>query len=277
MAALSIPTLSAHGAEIPAIGFGTSSLGDCGEIVATALKVGYRHIDTAWKYGTERGVGEGIRVSGVPRSEIFLTTKVSHEFLRADDFARSVDESLKTLGVDFIDLLLVHWPNPEIPLSEPIPALARAKRQGLTRHIGVANFNIAMLDEAIRLCPEPLVNLQAEYHAHLDQAKLIEACRRRGLIFTAYCPLGRGRLLRDPVLADIAARKGRPLAQIALRWLVQQGNIIPIPRSSNPARMAENLGVFDFALSEEEMKRIAALKRPDSRIADPAGRAPAWD
>ena len=276
-AALSIPTLSAHGAEIPAIGFGTSSLGDCGEIVATALKVGYRHIDTAWKYGTEPGVGEGMRVSGVPRREIFLTTKVSHEFLRADDFARSVDESLKTLGVDFIDLLLVHWPNPEIPLSEPIPALARAKRQGLTRHIGVANFNIAMLDEAIRLCPEPLVNLQAEYHAHLDQTKLIEACRRRGLIFTAYCPLGRGRLLRDPVLADIAARKGRPLAQIALRWLVQQGNIIPIPRSSNPARMAENLGVFDFALSEEEMKRIAALKRPDGRIADPSGRAPAWD
>ena len=277
MAAPSIPTLSAHGAEIPAIGFGTSSLGDCGEIVATALKVGYRHIDTAWKYGTEPGVGEGMRVSGVSRSEIFLTTKVSHEFLRADDFARSVDESLKTLGVDFVDLLLVHWPNPEIPLSEPIPALARAKRQGLTRHIGVANFNIAMLDEAIRLCPEPLVNLQAEYHAHLDQTKLIEACRRRGLIFTAYCPLGRGRLLRDPVLADIAARNGRPLAQIALRWLVQQGNIIPIPRSSNPARMAENLGVFDFALSEEEMKRIAALKRPDSRIADPVGRAPAWD
>jgi len=277
MAAPSIPTLSAHGAEIPAIGFGTSSLGDCGEIVATALKVGYRHIDTAWKYGTEPGVGEGMRVSGVPRSEIFLTTKVSHEFLRADDFARSVDESLKTLGVDFVDLLLVHWPNPEIPLSEPIPALTRDKRQGLTRHIGVANFNIAMLDEAIRLCPEPLVNLQAEYHAHLDQTKLIEACRRRGLIFTAYCPLGRGRLLRDPVLADIAARKGRPLAQIALRWLVQQGNIIPIPRSSNPARMAENLAVFDFALSEEEMKQIAGLKRPDGRIADPAGRAPAWD
>lgn len=277
MAAPSIPTLSAHGAEIPAIGFGTSSLVDCGEIVATALKLGYRHIDTAWKYGTERGVAEGMRASGVPRNEIFLTTKVSHEFLRADDFARSVDESLKNLGVDFVDLLLVHWPNPQIPLSEPMPALARAKRQGLTRHIGVANFNIAMLDEAIRLCPEPLVNLQAEYHAHLDQTKLTEACRRRGLIFTAYCPLGRGRLLRDPVLAEIAAQKGRPLAQIALRWLVQQGNIIPIPRSSNAGRMAENLGVFDFALTEEEMKRIAALKRPDGRIADPAGRAPAWD
>jgi 2,5-diketo-D-gluconate reductase B len=273
----SVPKLSAHGAEIPAIGFGTSSLGECGEIVATALKLGYRHIDTAWKYGTERGVGEGIRASGVPRSEIFLTTKVSHEYLRGDDFARSVDESLTNLGVDFVDLLLVHWPNPEIPVREPIAALAKAKRAGLARHIGVANFNIALLDEAIRLCPEPLVNLQAEYHAHLDQTNLAQACRERGLIFTAYCPLGRGRLLHDPVLAEIAARKGRPLAQIALRWLIQQGNIIPIPRSSNAKRMAENLDVFDFALGADEMARIAALKRPDGRIADPAGRAPAWD
>jgi diketogulonate reductase-like aldo/keto reductase len=277
MAASKIPALSAHGAEIPAIGFGTSSLGDCGEIVATALKLGYRHIDTAWKYGTERGVGAGIRASGVPRGEIFLTTKVSHEYLRREDFARSVDESLANLGVDFVDLLLVHWPNPEIPLAEPIAALAQAKRAGLARHIGVANFNIALLDEAIRLCPEPLVTLQAEYHAHLDQTKLTQACRERGMIFTAYCPLGRGRLLRDGVLADIAAHKGRPLAQIALRWLIQQGNIVAIPRSSNAKRMAENLAVFDFTLNEDEMARIAALKRPGGRIADPVGRAPAWD
>jgi 2,5-diketo-D-gluconate reductase B len=277
MATRSVPTLTAHGAEIPAIGFGTSSLGDCGEVVATALKLGYRHIDTAWKYGTERGVGEGIRASGVRRDEIFLTTKVSHEYLRTDDFARSVDESLENLGVDFVDLLLVHWPNPEIALKEPIAALAKAKREGLARHIGVANFNIALLDEAIRLCPEPLVTLQAEYHAHLDQTKLVEACRQRGLIFTAYCPLGRGRLLRDPVLADIAAHKGWTLAQVALRWLIQQGGVIPIPRSSNAKRMAENLNVFGFALTEDEMKRIAARKRPDGRIADPVGRAPAWD
>jgi 2,5-diketo-D-gluconate reductase B len=277
MAPPSIPTLSAHGAEMPAIGFGTSSLGDCGEVIATALRLGYRHIDTAWKYGTERGVGEGIRASGVARGEIFLTTKVSHEYLRADDFARSVEQSLNNLRVDYVDLLMIHWPNPEIPLKEPVAALAKAKRQGLARHIGVANFNIAMLDEAIRLCPEPLINLQAEYHAYLDQTKLIEACRQRGLIFTAYCPLGRGRLLHDPVLADIAARKGRPLAQIALRWLIQQGNILPIPRSSNATRMAENLDVFDFVLTDDEMKRIAALKRPDGRIANPVGRAPTWD
>jgi 2,5-diketo-D-gluconate reductase B len=273
----SIPKLVAHGAEMPAIGFGTSSLGNCGEIVATALALGYRHIDTAWKYGTERGVGEGMRASRVPRRDIFLTTKVSHEYLRRDDFARSVDDSLRNLGVDYVDLLLVHWPNPEIPLSEPIAALAKAKQQGLARHIGVANFNIALLDEAIRLCPEPLATLQAEYHAHLDQRKLAQACRERGLILTAYCPLGRGRLLRDPVLADIAAHKGRPLAQIALRWLVQQGNIAPIPRSSNPKRMAENLAVFDFTLTDDEMRRISALARRDGRIADPVGRAPAWD
>ena len=272
------PTLAAHGAHIPAIGYGTSGLGQVrAEHVAAALRAGYRHIDTARKYGTERQVGEGMRASGMPRREIFLCTKVSHENLHAADFARSVDESLANLGVDFVDLLLVHWPNPEIPLAEPIAALAQAKRAGLARHIGVANFNIALLDEAIRLCPEPLVTLQAEYHAHLDQTKLTQACRERGMIFTAYCPLGRGRLLRDGVLADIAAHKGRPLAQIALRWLIQQGNIVAIPRSSNAKRMAENLAVFDFTLNEDEMARIAALKRPGGRIADPVGRAPAWD
>src|SRR5438270_2044398 len=157
MAAPSIPTLSAHGAEMPAIGFGTSALGNCGETVATALKLGYRHIDTAWKYGTERGVGEGMRAAGLPRQDIFLTTKVSHEYLRADDFARSVDESLTNLGVDYIDLLLVHWPNAAIPLKETMGALAKAKRNWQARHVGVANFNIAMLDQAITVCPEPLV------------------------------------------------------------------------------------------------------------------------
>lgn len=277
MTSPSIPTLSAGGACIPAIGFGTSSLGDCGEIVAQALKLGYRHLDTAWKYGTERGVGEGMRASGVPREAIFLCTKVSHEYLHADAFARSVDESLANLGVDYVDLLLVHWPNAEIPLRETMGALAKAKRQGLTRHIGVANFNIALLDEAIGLCPEPLVNLQAEYHPYLDQSKLLAACRQRGIVFTAYCPLARGRIVGDRVLEAIAKRKGRTLAQVALRWLIQQGNIAPIPRSSNPARMRENLGAFDFSLTDDEMMEIAALKRPDGRIANPAGRAPAWD
>ena len=272
------PTLSAHGAEIPAIGYGTSGMGDVrGEHIATALKLGYRHIDTAWKYGTEPAVGEGMRASGVARCDIFLVTKVSHEYLAADDFARSVDESLANLGVDYVDLLLVHWPNLKIPLAETMAALAKAKRQGLTCHVGVANFNIALLDDAIRLCPEPLVTLQAEYHPYLDQSTLLEACRARGLVYTAYCPLGRGRIVKDPVLAEIARAKSKTIAQIALRWLIQKGIVAPIPRSSNPQRMAENLAVFDFSLSDDEIKRIDALKRRDGRIANPVGRVPPWD
>jgi 2,5-diketo-D-gluconate reductase B len=275
---MTIPTLSAHGATMPVIGLGTSGMGDVrGENIATALKLGYRHIDTAWKYGTERQVGEGMRASSVPRGDIFLCTKVSHEYLHAGDFARSVDESLQTLGVDYVDLLLVHWPNLKIPLAETMGALAKAKRQGLTRHVGVANFNIGLLDQAIALCPEPLVTLQAEYHPYLDQTTLLNACRARGLIYTAYCPLGRGRLFKDPVLGEIARMKGKTIAQVALRWLVQKGIVAPIPRSSNPARLAENLAVFDFSLSDEEMKRIDALKRPNGRIANPSGRVPPWD
>jgi diketogulonate reductase-like aldo/keto reductase len=276
---VAIPTIAAReGAQIPAIGFGTSQLGDCAEIVATALKLGYRHIDTAWKYGSEKGVGEGIRASGVPRSEIFLTTKVSHEYLRAADFARSVDESLERLQVDYVDMLHVHWPSPEkVPLTETMPALAKAKREGLARHIGVANFNIALLEEAISACPEPLATLQAEYHPYLDQAKVLAACRRLGLVFTAYCPLARGRLFDDPVLGQIAAAKRRTVAQVALRWLMQQGNIAAIPRSGNPTHIEESLHLFDFELTPDEMQRISALKRPDGRIANPKGRAPEWD
>ena len=274
-----VPNITSRsGAAIPAIGFGTSQLGDCGEIIAKALELGYRHIDTAWKYGSEKGVGEGIRASRVPRDQIFLTTKVSHEYLRAADFARSVDESLGNLRVDYVDMLHVHWPTvDDIPLAETMRALAHAKREGKTRHIGVANFNIALTEEAIRLCAEPLSTLQAEYHPYLDQTKVLAACRRLGIVFTAYCPLARGRVLNDPLLADIAQKRGKTVAQVALRWLMQQGNIAAIPRSANPKHMAESLQVFDFELSPPEMQRIDGLKRPDGRIANPIGRAPTWD
>ena len=274
----SLPFSQEAGA-IPALGFGTSPLtgGVLPDVVVAALEAGYRHIDTARKYGTERAVGEALRVSRVPRREIFLTTKVSHENLRADDFAKSVDDSLAALKVDYVDLLLVHWPNPEIALSDTMPALAKAKRQGLARHIGVANFNIALLDQAIKLCPEPLVALQAEYHPYLDQSKLLAAVRRHGLVFIAYCPLGRGRLFGDPVLTEIAENRGRSVAQIALRWLLQQ-DVAAIPFSSKPQRIADNFNVLDFNLSDDEMKRIAVLRRANGRVANPAGRVPGgWD
>jgi diketogulonate reductase-like aldo/keto reductase len=263
---------------IPIMGYGTSPLrgGMNADSVVTALKTGYRHIDTGRKYGTEEDVGAGMRASGVPRGEIFLTTKVSHEHLKPDDFAKSVDTSLAALKVDYIDLLLIHWPSPDIDLHETMPALAKAKQQGKARHIGVANFNVTLLDKAMEICPD-LVALQAEYHPYLDQSKLLAAVRLHKLAFIAYCPLGRGKLLNDPVLADIAAKRGRSFAQIALRWLMQQ-NVAPIPFSGNPQRIADNFNVFDFELSDEEMARISALKRPDGRVANPVGRVPGgWD
>lgn len=262
---------------MPAIGFGTSMLpGNAAEIIAAALAAGYRHLDTAWKYGSERAVGAALRATNLPRGEVFITTKVSHEYLRADDFARSVDESLKNIAVDYVDLLLVHWPNREIPLAETMGALAMAKRRGRAHHIGVANFNIALLAQAIALCPEPLAVLQAEYHPYLDQSKLLAACRAHGLIFTAYCPLARGRMFNDPVLGEIARLRGRTIAQVALRWLIQQ-HVAAIPRSSNPKRIAENIEIFDFALTDREMQSIAALKKTDGRIANPVGRVSGWD
>src|SRR5690242_6071623 len=176
----SIPTLVAHGAAIPAIGFGTSGLGPhAAAAVAHALGAGFRHLDAARKYGTEEGVGEGIRMAKVARDELFVTTKVSHENLRAADFARSVEQSLKALGLTYVDLLLVHWPNAQIPLAETMGALARARRDGLARHLGVANFNIAMVDEAIRLCAEPLVTLQAEFHPRSEERRVGKECRCR--------------------------------------------------------------------------------------------------
>lgn len=278
MTAFPMPTLSSKGCTMPTLGFGTSQLGNCGEIVANALKLGYRHIDTAWKYGTEKGVGEGIKASRVARKDIFLVTKVSHEYLKADAFAKSVEESLERLQTDYVDLLFVHWPAIDgTPLKETMGALAKAKREGKARHIGVANFNIALMEEAQRHCPEPLAVLQAEYHPYLDQSKVLAYCRKAGLLFMAYCPLGRGRLFKEPVLAEIAKAKGKTLAQIALRWLVQQGGIAPIPRSANPQHMEESLHIFDFTLTDAEMKTIHALARPDGRIANPQGRAPKWD
>jgi diketogulonate reductase-like aldo/keto reductase len=264
---------------LPIMGFGTSPLrgGMSASTVVAALKAGYRHIDTGRKYGTEDDVGDGIRASGVPRKDIFLTTKVSHEHLKPDDFAKSVDASLTALKVDYIDLLLIHWPSPDIDMKVTMPALAKAKREGKARHIGVANFTTRLLDEAVAACPEPLVALQAEYHPYLDQTKLLAAVRRHKLAFIAYCPLGRGKLIDDPVLNEIAKTRGRTFAQIALRWLIQQ-NVAPIPFSSNPQRIADNFNVFDFELSDAEMARIAALKRADGRVANPVGRVPGgWD
>jgi 2,5-diketo-D-gluconate reductase B len=271
-------TITAHGAQMPAIGFGTMELPHRpAELVAAAIASGYRHIDTARKYGTEERVGEGIRASGIARNELFVTTKVTEENAREADFLRSVETSLKALNLDHVDLLLVHWPQPKVPFSETLGALAKAKRSGLTRHIGVSNFTLAMLDEAVNVCPEPLMTNQIEYHAYLPQDRMIAALKRHGMILTAYCPVARGKLLDDPVVGEIAKARGKTHAQICLRWLIQQSMVAAVPRALEEQHIVENLDLFNFSLTNEEMWRLFDLRKRNIRIADPPERAPKWD
>jgi 2,5-diketo-D-gluconate reductase B len=270
--------LTAHGAKMPAIGYGTMELPQRpAELVAYAIKCGYRLIDTARKYGTEERVGEGIRASGIAREDLWVTTKVTELDAREADFLRSAETSLTALGLDYVDLLLVHWPQPKVPFAETLGALAKAKRLGLTRHIGVSNFTLSMLDEAVRVCPEPLITNQVEYHAYLPQDRMLAALKRHGMILTAYCPMARGKLLDEPVVGEIAKARGKSIGQTCLRWLIQQPMVAAVPRPLEEAHIREDLDVFDWSLSEEEMRRISALRSRNIRIADPPERAPKWD
>ena len=263
--------VSANGAEIPAIGFGTWTLrGSAGaKAVAEAVGIGYRHIDTAAGYGNETEVGEGIRASGMPRSEIFLTTKVQPENLADGVFQKTVEGSLKRLRMDQVDLVLIHWPSQHLAVADTIRPLNDVKRRGLTRHIGVSNFTLPLLAEAWAATSEPLVTNQCEYHPYLNQDRVLAACRAKGMSFTAYAPLGRKRVFDEPAIAAAAARHGKTQAQIVLRWEIQQPGVLAIPKSASPDRMRENLSVFDFSLSEAEMAAISAIsRRHHQRICD---------
>jgi len=271
------PVITGHGARIPALGFGTMTLKDdlCVELVEAALHLGYRHLDTAQMYGNEREVGSGLRGSGLKRDDVFLTTKVWFNRLAMGDFERSVDESLQKLALPYVDLLMIHWPNAQIPLAESIASLCKVKKEGLAKNIGVANFNIAMIDEAASLASEPIAALQIETHPYLDQTKVIAAARRHGMAVVGYCPLARGKVPADETLQRIGRAHGKTASQAALRFL-EQDNIIPIPRTSKRERLAENLGSLDFHLTDAEIAEIGALKRPDGRIVSPP-HAPKWD
>lgn len=269
--------VKAQDAVIPILGLGTWEMRGrtCARIVEQALRLGYRHVDTAQVYENERDVGEGIRAAGLPREQIFVTTKVWWTHFSAGELEHSVAESLVKLKLHHVDLLLLHWPNSSVPLGETIAALCKVKREGLTRHIGVSNFTAALIEEALQVASEPIVANQFELHPYLDQSKLIAACRQHDIAVTAYSPMARGGIKGDPVLARIAAAHGKSPAQVCLRWLVQQG-IVAIPRTSKIERLTENFEIFDFELTGAEMTEIRGLARPDGRVVDPSW-APAWD
>jgi diketogulonate reductase-like aldo/keto reductase len=269
--------VEANGARIPAIGLGTWELREraCARVVQQALKLGYRHIDTAQVYDNEREIGDGLRASGVKRDDIFLTTKIWTTHFAPHDLERSAKESLVRLRMSEVDLLLLHWPNPHVPLAETLGALAHAKRLGLTRHIGVSNFTVALIEEAVALCPEPLVCNQVEFHPYLDQSKVKEACARHGMALVAYSPVAKGQVKTDGTLMRIGRAHHKTPAQICLRWLVQQ-DVSAIPRTSKIERLSENIDIFDFSLTDGDMREISQLHSATGRLTDFAF-APKWD
>lgn len=275
-----VPEVDSHGAAIPSLGLGTWQLtgSDARRTVERALELGVRHVDTAEAYDNQPEVGRAIEAARVPRSRIFLTTKIWPDHYAPEAFRAAVAGALEKLRTDHVDLLLLHWPRFEgTSLERTIALLNEALAERQARHIGVSNFTTDLLDRAERHSTAPLVANQVEYHPFLEQKQVLEAVRKRDMALTAYSPLARGRAVDDPTLGRIGERHGKTAAQVALRWLVQQERVAAIPKSSTPRHTRENLEVFDFELSEDEMERIAGLAEPDGRIIDPAGLAPAWD
>lgn len=263
------------GTRLPALGFGTFQLtGDLARSqVGEALKAGYRLIDTARLYGNEKEVGDAISNSGIKRSEIFVTSKIWIDHLGAADLRRETDNSLSDLKTEYLDLLLIHWPNPAIPLEESLAAMQQLIQEGKVRHLGVSNFPPSLFERACDLAP--VFTNQVEYHPLLGQDRLLRSARERGVGITAYCPLGQGVAIREAKIVEIGKRRSKTAAQVTLRWLLQQEGVVAIPRSSNPERLRSNFEVFDFELSPAEMAEIDALPK-DRRQCNPSI-APDWE
>ncbi len=273
--ATAVTTLDVQGIEIPKLGLGTWQMSgeDCVEAVTDAIELGYRHIDTARAYGNETQVGQGLHDAGRNRDEIFLTTKLWYTELSAVGVHDQVEQSLRDLRTEYIDLLLIHWPNGRVPLAETLAAMVEARDAGRVRHLGVSNFPSALLREA--LTHAPLICAQVEYHPYLGQPQVFEVAREHELMVTAYSPLAQGAVTRDPALGEIAEAHDRAPAQIALRWLLDQPQVAALPKASTREHRAANIDVFDFELTDEERVRIAGLER-GLRTIDPPW-APEWD
>jgi 2,5-diketo-D-gluconate reductase A len=269
--------ITVDGLTIPLLGFGTWQLepADARRMVAEALRIGYRHIDTAWIYKNEAAVGDGIRDSGVPRDQIWLTTKIWVAHFERDALLRQAEESADSLGFT-PDLLLLHWPKVTPSIPDTIAALNEAKERGLTRSIGVSNYPSAQFRQAQAASKARIITNQVEYHPYLSLKTLRATAEELGSSITAWSPLAQGQIADDPVIGEIAAAHGKTPGQVTLRWLIQQ-DVIAIPRTVKPERAAENFDIWDFELSDDEMHRIHARSRPDGRLGDWIDRDFVWD
>lgn len=250
-----------RGVEVPTIGLGTWRLnGSNGrEAVVRALELGYRHIDTAEMYNNEREIGEAIAASAIPREELFLVSKVWRTNLGRQEVLSACDDSLARLGVDSLDLYLIHWPSSAVPIEETIAAMDELVSTGKTRYIGVSNFSVDLMDAARRASEHGILTNQVEYHPYKDRSTLRAACVEQDILLTAYSPVAKGRVSRDKSLREIGQKYGKTAAQVALRWLIEQENVVAIPKSESDAHLRENLDVFDFELSTEDRSAIDQL------------------
>ena len=249
------------GEKVPSLGLGTWRLSgqECVRALECALALGYRHVDTAQMYANEDEVGRGIQNSGVNREEIFLVTKVRTSSFSHDGVIRSTRESLKKLQTDHVDLLLMHWPNPSVPLEETLGAMTELQEEGSVKHVGVSNFPPSMVEEAAQHAT--VFCNQVEYHPYRAQHELLRQAEEMDYLLTAYSPVAKGRVLNDATLQELGETHGKTSAQVALRWLIQQEKVAAIPKAASEDHLRNNLDIFDFELNDEEMERVFALRR----------------
>ncbi|MCG3808220.1 aldo/keto reductase [Psychrobacter sp. Ps4] len=268
-------------ANIPVLGLGTwqSTGQDCVDVVSQALKMGYEHIDTAQAYGNEKEVGQGIKQSGVSRDKFFLTTKIFPDDMKfePEKLIAAAKRSLADLDTDYVDLLLLHWPDDRVPLSETIPALCELQKQGLTRHIGVSNFNIANIIEAEKYADVPIVVNQVEFHPFIKQKTLQTFLNNHHILLEAYSPLARGDVFDNEIIKEIADKHNVTPAQISLAWILADKHRIAIPKTANPDHLQGNLDAINVQLSAYEIEKISSLARADGRKIKHPDYSPEWD
>ena len=249
------------GTQVPALGLGTYRLRgqSCTETVTQALELGYRHIDTAQYYENQTAIGQALAETTVDRDELSVTTKVWRDNLHAADTKRVARESREKLGLETIDLFLIHWPSPSVPIEETIGAMNELQDDGVVEHIGVSNFSVDQLETAREASETPVRTNQVEYNPYTDQSALLEYCIHNDNMLTAYSPLAKGRVADDDTLARIGDRYDKSPVQVALRWLVQQPQVAAIPKAGTRAHLQANLAIFEFELTDEEMAEIFDL------------------
>lgn len=268
---------SVQGIEVPEIGLGTYKLygRECYNTVRSALDIGYTHIDTAQMYKNEKEIGEAIRKSGKSREDLFITTKIWHTNLEHDDVLQSVEDSLKELNSHYIDLLLIHWPKERLSLEQTYEAMMILRDQGKALNIGVSNFPLSLMKYSLEELRVPLFCNQVEFHPFLAQFDLLDYSYDQDFLVTAYSPLAQGNVNENKILQDIGKELGKSAAQISLRWLIEQENVVAIPKASSEDHLRENIDVFDFELTDEQFEMIDELEK-SVRLVNPTF-APNWD